>query len=90
MKELIKIFIIGVGLFLLLVVVTIFLGTTLGNFIDLPSLLFVILTNVALILATRSIQDFLYGIKVLVNRKMEIEQVKLQESVKIFDLLQRS
>lgn len=78
---------------ILLFICTVFFAMGTGGlraFIDPSSIVFVLFSNVALLVATRSIKSFVYGIRVISSKKIKIEKEKLMESIEVYDLLQKA
>ena len=83
-------FVIGILLFIVTVIFTMATGLRLRAFIDTSSIVFVLFSNVSLLMATRSIKSFVYGIRVISSKKIIIEKEKLMESIEVYDLLQKA
>lgn len=83
-------FLVGVVFYFLIILSTILLGSYVAAFNDLPSFAFVLLSNVAVLIITKGIKDFSYGIKVLTLKNIKVDSGKLKESIEIFKLLHKS
>ena len=83
-------FLLGICLFIVIVIITILVGASLSNFIDLASFVFVIITNISILISTNSFKDFWYGVQLLIFNNKEVDIFRLTESMKIFGLLQKS
>lgn len=80
---------IAIGALLCIVIIvltTLFYGSIYG-IIDMPSLFLVLGINVAIIIGTGSIKDFLYGLKLCVSKNTTPDKNKLSNSIRLFRLL---
>lgn len=83
-------FLIGVTLFVGTIIFTMAKWGIIGAFIDSSSILFVLLSYLALMLTTRSLSDFTYGIKVVTSKKTVINKKRLSDAIDVFHLLQKA
>lgn len=83
-------FLTGVMFYFFIVIITILLGADLRWFIDFPSFIFILLSNIAILITTNSIKNFLYGIKLLVVKNIEVDSDKIKESIEVFSLLDKA
>jgi flagellar motor component MotA len=83
-------FLIGVILFLLIINSTIFLFSNSGMPFNLLCFLFVLLSNIAILITSKSITNFIYGIKLLTFKNGNIKKEKVNDSIEIFNLLIKS
>lgn len=80
-------FYIGIFIFTCTVLFTMASWGILRAFVDPLSIVFVLLSNIALVIATKSMKSFIYGVKVISSSKTEIHKKKLSESIEVFSLL---
>ncbi len=83
-------FLIGILLFVFITSITITLGSEIYIFLDLYSLLFLILCNTAIIISTDSRIEFFYGLRLIVFKDVKVDRQKISESIKVFVLLKKS
>lgn len=83
-------FILGILVFLLIIVATMFISAnTIGYFLDIPSILFVLGLYFASLLATSGVNDFLYGLKCIAKKEFIGEDVQIKKSLEAFYLLNK-
>ncbi len=90
LKEEIKMYFLGLLLFAIVFYVYSRLGFVIIALYDLPSLLFVLLSYVTLIIMTKSFNEFKYGVKVVLDKEELSDEKKLEESIALFKLFAKS
>ena len=83
-------FLTGIVFYFFIIITTILLGSDLRYFIDLPSFIFILLSNIAVLITTNTIKDFSYGIKLLVMKNTEVDSSRIRESIELFSLLNKA
>ena len=83
-------FLTGIVFYFFIIITTISLGSDLRYFIDLPSFIFILLSNIAVLITTNTIKDFSYGLKLLVMKNTEVDSDRIRESIELFTLLNKA
>ena len=83
-------FLTGIVFYFIIIISTIVLGADLRYFIDLPSFIFILLSNIAVLITTNTIKDFSYGIKLLIMKNIEVDSGRIRESIELFTLLNKA
>jgi len=83
-------FIFGVLLYILLIMFAGIMSGSVLHFIDIPSFIFVFVANIAILMSTKSFKDFWYGIRVVSLKEVELDGVKIENSIRVFALLYKS
>ncbi len=82
--------IMGILIFLLAMVSYILSWVGVAVFLDFQSFIFVLLANIALLIATKSAGDFWYGVKVAYKKGTEWDRPRIKKAIKAIELLQKS
>ncbi|MTI48094.1 MAG: hypothetical protein FH761_09645 [Firmicutes bacterium] len=82
-------FLLGVLAWMIIIVISVGVAD-LNYLIYLPSILFVLLSNLAILISTNSFKSLLHGFRILILNNIEIRKSDLDESIKTFELLIKS
>lgn len=83
-------FLVGVLIFAIATGFSISLWSEPYVFCDIYSLVFLIVANASIIIATHSAEDLVYGLRLLVLRDSKVDVEKLVNSIKLFTLLKKT
>lgn len=83
-------FLTGIVFYFIIIIATILLGSDLRYFIDVPNFIFVLLSNLAVLITTNTIKDFSYGIKLLIMKNTEVDSSRIRDSIELFTLLNKA
>jgi hypothetical protein len=87
----VKMYVLGILFFLISTcfVITIS-GTQVAAFLSFTSILMILVSIISVIIATKSFEDFVNGLKIIVIKNHNVSVIEMFKSIKIYDLLIRT